>query len=381
MAFHPQTPIHSQSDLRGWRAVRPPRHREAVTTNGVLALLEDPGLRDAIDRIAAAAGLRVVHAQGPPGRGAWSGASVVLLDPVSARICEQFGLPRRGGVFLIGPGDTGIEEFEAAIAVGAQQVMTLPDHEMALVGALSEAADPAAGRRGAVVAVVGGRGGAGASVFAVALARGATRSLLIDADRWGGGLDLALGIEREAGLRWSDLTVRTGRLNYGALREALPTSAGVAVLSAGRQPCDVPAGPLAAVIDAGSRAGVTVVCDVPRQACDTTEAALDCADLAVLVVPADVRSCAAAAAVGAWVSGVNPNVGVVVRGPAPGGLRADDVAAMVGQPMLAQMRAEPGLPGALERGGLHPGPRSPLAVAARRVLAVLGRQPSASVPA
>jgi secretion/DNA translocation related CpaE-like protein len=350
-----------------------------VTTNGVLALLDDSGLRGEVDRIAAAAALRVVHAQRPSGRRAWLGASVVLLDAAAARGCGHLGLPRRSGVFLIAHGPAGPAEFESAIAVGAQRVLHLPAQEVQLVGLLSEAADPAAGRRGSVVAVVGGCGGAGASVFAVALAHGAAQAFLIDADPWGGGLDLALGIERDAGLRWADLTVQGGRLNYSAMRAALPMCNGVAVLSAGRASVEVPAGSLAAVVDAGSRAGAMVVCDLPRQASDAAEAALDGADLVVLVVPADVRSCAAAALVGGWVSGINPNVGLVVRGPAPGGLRAKDVAAVVDQPLLASMRAEPGLAGVLERGGLRPGRRSPLAAAARQVLGVLGQGPGAGM--
>jgi secretion/DNA translocation related CpaE-like protein len=377
--FNPQIRIYPQSSLLvlAWR--RWPGHREGVTSNGVLALLEDSGLRAEVDRIAAAAGLQVVHAQRPSGRRAWSGASVVLLDAAAAGACVHLGLPRRSGVFLIEHGPAGPDEFEAAIAVGAQRVLQLPAQEMQLVGMLSEVADPAAGQRGAVVAVLGGCGGAGASVFAVALAHDAPQAFLVDADPWGGGLDLVLGIERDAGLRWADLTAQGGRLNYSAMRDALPVCNGVAVLSAGRACVDVPAGPLAAVVDAGSRAGATVVCDLPRQASDATEAALDGADLVVLVVPADVRSCAAATLVGAWVSGINPNIGLVVRGPAPGGLRAKEVAAVVGHPLLASMRAEPGLAGVLERGGLRTSRRSPLAAAARQVLGVLRRQPGAAM--
>jgi hypothetical protein len=62
---------------------------------------------------------------------------------------------------------------------------------------------------------------------------------------------------------------------------------------------------------------------------------------------------------------------VVVRGPSPGGLRSADVAKIVGLPLLAAMRAQPGVADVLERGGLRVRHRSPLAIAARRVLAVL----------
>jgi hypothetical protein len=108
------------------------------------------------------------------------------------------------------------------------------------------------------------------------------------------------------------------------------------------------------------------------------EAVLDAADLVVVVAPADVRSCAAAAALAPWVSAANPNSGVVVRGPSPGGLRSADVARIVGLPLLAAMRAQPGVTGALERGGLQLRRRSPLATASRHVLAMLHQRRQAS---
>ena len=129
------------------------------------------------------------------------------------------------------------------------------------------------------------------------------------------------------------------------------------------------------MIDAGSRGGVTVVCDVPRRSTAAAETALDAADLVVVIAPADVRSCAAAAAIAPWVSSVNPNAGVVVRGPAPGGLRSTDVAEIVGLPLLAAMRPQAGVSAVLERGGLRLRRRSPLAAAARRVLAVAAPAP------
>src|SRR5919204_427138 len=73
----------------------------------------------------------------------------------------------------------------------------------------------------------------------------------------------------------------------------------------------------------------------------------------VVVAPADVRSCAAAAAIVPWVTAINPNAGLVVRGPAPSGLRARDVAKIVGLPVLAAMRPQSGIAEALERGGLR----------------------------
>jgi secretion/DNA translocation related CpaE-like protein len=348
--------------------------------NGILALVGDPAIRDDVDRVAAAAGLPVVHASDPSGRKVWTAAVAVLLDVAAARRCAHRALPRRGRVVLLVRSEPRAADFQAAIAIGAQQVITLPGHDGELMAELSDAAEASrdTGRRGAVVGVIAGRGGAGASVFATALAQAAPDALLIDADPWGGGIDLVLGSEGETGLRWPDLTVQGGRLSYSALRDALPQRRGVTVLSGNRAGNDIDAAPLGAVIDAGSRGGATVICDLPRRSTGAVETVLGAADLVVVMAPADVRSCAATAAIVPWVSAVNPNAGVVVRGPSPGGLRSVDVAKIVGLPLLAAMRAQPGVADALERGGLRLRRRSPLAAAARRVLEVLHQHQAAA---
>ncbi|MGH3538591.1 MAG: septum site-determining protein Ssd, partial [Pseudonocardiaceae bacterium] len=125
------------------------------------------------------------------------------------------------------------------------------------------------------------------------------------------------------------------------------------------------------VCGAGRRAGETVVCDVPRYPCEPGTAALESADLAVLVVPAEVRACAAAAAVAARVRRYGVSLQLVVRGPAPGGITPSDISQALGLPLLAAMRAQPGLAGALDRGAMPGRTRGPLATAARQVLAIL----------
>jgi secretion/DNA translocation related CpaE-like protein len=349
-----------------------------TTTQAILALVADPVLREDVDRVAAAVGVPVVHAAEPSSRKVWTGAVAVLLDVDAARRCADRPLPRRGQVMLVGRSVPRAADWEAAIAVGAQHVITLPEQDGELMDELSEAADSCRGgrRRGPVVAVIAGRGGAGASVFATALAQTASEALLVDADPWSGGIDLVLGSESLAGLRWPDLALQGGRLDYAALRDALPRRHGVSVLSGSRSGGDVDAAPLSAVIDAGSRAGATVICDVPRRSTAAAEAALDSADLVVVLATADVRSCVATAALAPWVSAINPNAGVVVRGPAPGGLRPSDVAKIVELPLLAAMRPQSRMDDALERGGLRLTRRSPLTSAARHVLTVLDGQPA-----
>jgi secretion/DNA translocation related CpaE-like protein len=278
------------------------------------------------------------------------------------------------------------EAWRCAVAVGAQHVAVLPDAESWLVGALADAVESPADP-GRVLAVLGGRGGAGASVFAtavaVAVAESGRRAMLVDCDALGGGLDLTLGAEEMGGLRWSGLTtLGGGRVPAAALHAALPTPrlggrGGLTVVTYDRPDCDRDRpGPdgvaVRTVCGAGRRAGETVVCDVPRHPCEPGTAALETADLAVLVVPAEVRACAAAATVAARVLRHGVALQLVVRGPAPGGITPSDVSRALELPLLAAMRPQPGLAGALDRGAVPGRSRGPLATAARQVLAVLG---------
>lgn len=341
----------------------------------MLAILADPHLREEIDRIAAAVGVRVVHTAGRDAvsRKTWSAAAAVLLDEAAADCCGRAGLPRRTHVSVLTSTDADAATWAAAVAVGAERVLRMPTQEQALVGELAEAAEAARedNRCGEAVAVIGGCGGAGASLLATALAQTAGEALLLDLDPWGGGIDLLVGGESLPGLRWPDLALEGGRLNWSAMRQALPRHRAVSVLSGTRRGYELEPGPVAAIVDAGRRGGVTVVCDLPRRLTEATHVALDSADLVVLVSRCDVRACAATATLRPVLSAINPNVGLVVRGPAPGGLRPAEVADIAGVPLLASMRAEPGLAVRLEHAGLRLGRRSALATAARSVLAVL----------
>lgn len=357
-----------------------------MSTAGLLALVAQPGLRDELDRVGAAVGVRVIHvaAASAPSRKAWMAAAAVVLDEAAAACCSAARLPRRAHVIVVTAAEPGAASWRCAVAVGAQRVLTLPADGNELVAELAEAAETVrdGARRGEAIAVIGARGGAGASLLATALAQCAGEALLVDLDVWGGGIDLLAGTENAAGLRWGDLTARSGRLTWPALREALPRQRGVSVLSGARrgyETHEVEAGTVDAVMDAGRRGGITVVCDLPRAWVDPVEAALSAADLVVVVSPCDVRSCAAGATIAPRLHAANPNVGLVVRGPAPGGLRATEVAEIIGLPLLATLRAEPRLAERLEHAALRLHRRSALATAAARVLDVLpARKPVAA---
>jgi secretion/DNA translocation related CpaE-like protein len=350
---------------------------ELAASTGVLAVLTDPELRDELDRVTAAVGVRVVHTGGMSSvsRKTWVAAAAVVLDATAADRCGRMALPRRDHVTVLTVAEATTATWAAAVTVGAEHLLRLPEQERELVRELAEAAESSRddGLRGEVIAVVGGCGGAGASLLAVALAQAAADALLIDLDPWGGGIDLLVGSESTTGLRWPDLALQGGRLNWSAVREALPRHRGVSVLSGGRRGYELEADPVHAVVDAGRRGAVTVVCDLPRRFTDATRAALDSADLVVVVSRCDVRACAATGAMAPVLTSINPNVGLVVRGPSPGGLRATEIAEITGLPLLAAMKTQPQLAEQLERGGLRLGRRSALAAAARQVLGLLAR--------
>jgi secretion/DNA translocation related CpaE-like protein len=204
--------------------------------------------------------------------------------------------------------------------------------------------------------------------------------MLVDCDPLGGGLDLLLGAEDAQGLRWPDLALSEGRVASASLRAALPRPAlgsgpgELTELCCDRGGAGPRPGAVASVLDAGRRAGETVVCDVPRYPTEAALAALDGADLTVLLVPAEVRSTAAAARVAGVLRQRGSSVQLVVRGPSPGGLSPRDVAAALGLPLLHAMRPQPGLARALDRGAPPGTRRGPLAVAARAVLDELHSQ-------
>jgi secretion/DNA translocation related CpaE-like protein len=345
-----------------------------------LVLVEDEALLDELLRLAAAAGCELQRAPDVAGlRAGWSTAPLVLLDEAGAGRCAGAGLARRPGVLLVCSGDPPPEAWQVAVRAGAEHVLALPLAEELMVNAFADVVELPAQAIGRVLAVLGGRGGAGASVLAASVAhavlRGGGRALLVDCDALGGGLDLVLGAEGDVGLRWPELALSGGRVSVASLRSALPGrrhgGGSLTVLSCDRDGPGPVAEAVAAVVEAGRRAGETVICDLPRHLPEPACAALDRADLAVMVVPAEVRACAAAKRVADRARERGVELFAVVRGPAPGGLAPEDVAAAAGVPLLNVMRPEPGLARALERGRVPARPRGPLVAAARVVLSAL----------
>lgn len=354
--------------------------RYGTAERRVVVMTDDEELLDEVVRLAAAGEAELERVPDAVDlRRRWHTAALVLVDEAAARAVGPLRLGRRDGVVLLCRGEPPGSLWEAAVGVGAEHVVSLPDGEEWLVAELADTGPRTDAAPGRVVAVVGGRGGAGASVLAVAVAACArtrgTRVLLVDCDPLGGGLDLLAGAEEIEGLRWSDLALGGGgggRVAATSLHDALPSPDGLlTVLACDRAGSGPDPDAAVAVVEAGRRAGEVVVCDLPRHPTDTALAVVDVADLVVVVVPTEVRAVAAAARVLEPLAERGAAPRLVVRGPAPGGLDAEDVANALGLDVLAAVDAEPGLGRSLDQGRVPGLRRGPLQEAAEAVVDAL----------
>ncbi|KHD78527.1 septum site-determining protein minD [Actinoplanes utahensis] len=314
----------------------------------------DPDLLDDLLRLAAVGGADTDVAPDPAAaRARWSGAPFVLVGVDQAAACLRARLPRRTRVVLIGHAGAIAPAWNVADLLGAEHVAVLPEADSWVMDLFAQrSGEPAVSR---TLAVIGGRGGAGASILAAGLATTAVRvghrTLLIDGDPLGGGLDLVLGWEEVSGLRWSALAGADGRVDPPALLGALPNRGDLVLLSFDRAELPgVPIEAMAATLDAARRGRDVIIADLPRQLDDAALLALQAADRTLLVVPAELRATASAARTAAVVAAHCENLAVVVRGPAPGNLRARDIAAALHLPLAGTLRPEPAVCRGIEEG-------------------------------
>ncbi|MDG4537006.1 septum site-determining protein Ssd [Streptomyces sp. AV19] len=330
---------------------------------GPLIITEDEAVLDDLLRLCAAAGALPEVAQGAAVRAEqWSGAPLVLVgDDCADRLP---GAPHREGVVLVGrdPDDPGV--WRRAFRVGARSVAVLPDGEGWLVDRIADSVEGTEGPA-LTVGVTGGRGGAGASTLACALAVGAARAgrrtMLIDADPLGGGLDVLLGAERVEGLRWPAFAGSRGRVACRALEEALPEPHSLRLLSWDRgDRAAVPPEAVRAVLAAARRRGGVVVVDLPRAADDAAAEVLGQLDLGLLVVPSELRAVAAAHQVARSVGMMMGDLRMVVRGPCAPGLDGEEIARLLSLPLAGEVPEDAGLPQALAAGRPPGADRGPL---------------------
>jgi secretion/DNA translocation related CpaE-like protein len=320
-------------------------------------------------------------------RHVWSLASMVLVGVDLAPAVSGLALPRRTEVYLIGDETRHAEARRWSVRLGAA-VIILPGDTALLESAM---ADRAGQREGGsrLLAIVGGAGGAGASTIAAGLCFAASlsgrRSLLLDCDPFGGGIDLLVGAERIDGWRWPRLAAAKGRL--GDLRGQLPVADGVDVLAMGRRswpagssPSTIPdAEQMTAVLASAGRSHDLIVADLPRGLGGGPLAVLTRADLALVVVPADLRGVAASRELSAELVTACASLGVLVRRSRVGRISVDAVADGLGLPILGVVVDEPALRAGAERG--HPPGRSPRSPLGRTCRALITEQFSTVVAA
>lgn len=342
-------------------------------TSAPLVVCRDPRLVDELRRLAAVAGAvpQVVSDVGRV-RSRWSAAEVVLVGDDVASEVAVLHLPRRRGVHVVAGGPPGPDCWQQAVTIGAEEVLSLGDQADQVIHLLHARGGSPDGA--ALLCVTGACGGAGVSVLAAGLAttaRARRRAVvLVDADPWGGGADLLLGGEESAGLRWADLAATSGRVSAASLREVLPVVDDLAVLSWGRdRPSAVSASNMRTVLTAARLGHELVVVDVPRREDDATLEALAMATCTVLVVPADVRSVAAARTRLSLLRQSTADLRLVVRESGSRAVDADAVAEALELPLTVVMRSERGLGDWLDQ-GLGPVRRSrgPLARACEATL-------------
>lgn len=342
-----------------------------------LLITRDDALLDELLRLAAAAGVTpVVAPDGIGGLAGWAGAPLVLVGVDAAAELAELRPMRRDGVHVVSWGTFPDQAMATALALGAENVAALPGSGDWLVELLSDLGEERPSRAW-TVGMLGGSGGAGATVLAAALGQvAATRgpTVVVDADPLGPGMDRVLGLEERAGVRWDELCQTTGRLGASAFRESLPRRDRLGVLTwhPGRRGTLQPFA-VREVLSAAQRGHHTVVVDLPRMRDRLLDEVVARCDLVLVVTRPCVSGLASAARV---VAGL-PDEGrarLVLRGR---GLQPEEVARLTSTPVLLGMGDQRGLAESIDLGlGPVRTRRSPLARAAREVLAAAG--PSAA---
>lgn len=336
----------------------------------LLIAVDDPLAHPEALHIAAATGRPVIDADGPDAlRRHYARAHAVFLDAAHADTLSS--LPARPGVFLLAADVARAPQQH----VGAEGVFVVPDQAGELLRAVGALQTRAATSRGgeAVIAVLGAAGGVGASTLGAAICRAAPRGLepmLIDAHRYSGGLDLLLGIEEEIGARWGEIVLGDGSVNRSDVRRALPsTRDGIAVLTHARTAINDPTGAdkrdIERLVAATSGAGLTVV-DAPVRLVPTR------CDLAVVLVPAEVRGAAAAARIVAECAAASTPAAVVARHRGWSSLDNAEIGRIARAEVIAEVGQIPRLSRAVEVEGLPQRLPRALAKAAEVILTEAG---------
>jgi secretion/DNA translocation related CpaE-like protein len=314
-----------------------------VTHAAPVAVTSDSDLGDQLLRLAAAVGVpldvvsRAADVPGPLSARAGLLADGGAVEELLARPAD-----RRLRTAVICPVSPPETLWRQAVALRAERVLTLPGDDEELLEWLVDVTDtPRA--TAVMVAVIGGRGGAGASTLAAGMAKAAGRHrgddvFLVDLDPLGGGLELLLGCEDVPGLRWPEVASTRGRISPVALRDALPRDDGVALLSWPRDGVlDVPESAVPGVLQSMRRGADLVIVDLPRHVDERARAAIRSVDTVLVVGTADVRGAAGAARIVETVRADCNDIRLVVRRGRGSSITPDAIAASLGVPLVGRL--------------------------------------------
>lgn len=317
--------------------------QKSAHQQAILIAVEDPVLHPEAMHVAAATGRPVIDTThlGDIARH-FHRASAVMLDNTMA--AQLNNAKRRERVYLL-DADPGPSDWKAAMAIHAEQAFLLPAQAGELLSALGRDTTHIARSTTQVIGVIGAVGGAGTSTLAAALARRRAQTsttVLIDAVPTSGGLDLLLGVEDVPGARWPDLGLRRGTVQAVDVLKALPrTSDDVVVLSAARSmiadPFSLTTEDVSAAIDCflNAEQSIDVVVDLCLGAMDSD--ILQRLTHVVLVIPAEVRSVAAAQAVHLELQQSQVPITCILRHRGWSGLDAAEVEEILGVDIAAEV--------------------------------------------
>lgn len=275
--------------------------------------------------------------------------SLVLVDSRSWDLTESSIAGGVSAVMLaVEPGDSA---WDKASICGFNEVISWP-HGAGWLAHRLEVLAADSGSHAEIVAVVGARGGCGASTLAVSLAAAAAGQgaapVLIDADSHSRGLSRSLGIADGEGLRWADFAELAEPLTAGGVRGQLAECESFPVLTGPWGP-----GPVAGVarkyaIQACELAYDLVVVDLPRY--ELASAGVSPSANLLLVTTLEVRSLMTSADL---LTGVRaqPSPAAVVRsdiGPVP----LQSAQGVLAPAVLHRLKGSRGISGAADFGDL-----------------------------
>jgi len=352
----------------------------AIAPSRPLIVTDDPDLLDDLVHVAHAARVEPMTISDPARAGSWwTDAPVVVVGADRVEACLARGLPSRTRLTVVGSDSRDVALWRDAARLGAEHVVILPDGHCWLIDffALARSA-----RAALIVGVLGAHENAGASTLAVALALAGARAglttMLVDADPFGGGIEVPLvhqargrapagGGTEPAGTwpagstgqvpasSWRGAPERGGPRRFteladvdrpggeddaiGLPRDALtprrPELVAVGWDNADAAP--IPPRTMAALLSSARRSTDLVVVDLPRQPDPAARAALELVSTVMCVVRASHRAIAAADRVCAWARQGCEDVRVVARTGGSDRLSPQLIADVLEAPLAGQL--------------------------------------------